>query len=61
MEHPEIERKLSVKTFTDNARVTLHGSPNMNIKELVYSAQLLLEAADTLRRNGPEEPIKRAS
>jgi len=54
MEHPEIKRKLNVVAYKESAQVSFDNNQittPMTVLELAYAAQLLLEAADVLRRN----------
>jgi hypothetical protein len=54
MDHPEIKRKLNVVTYKEAAQVSFDNNQIttvMTVLELAYAAQLLLEAADVLRRN----------
>lgn len=53
MEHPEIESKLTVVPFETGAQVTLTNgfqTTPMTLKELEYSAQILCEAVDKVKR-----------
>ena len=66
MIHPEIESKLTVVPSAQGAQVSLtNGFPTtaMSQKELVYAAQMMLEAADKIRAMNradeqTEEPYK---
>ena len=53
MEHPEIKSKLSITPTIRGAQVTMsngYSTTAMTLSELVYSAQLMFEAADVIRR-----------